>query len=125
MSIALAGSAGLPRIVGKRITGSGYERAPIAPLYSQADNPPIYGIVGRALSMNSDQSLPDAVICDGAGAGSNARTPWCFLGAATLLEVMQEQLGYLLGHGDGRCPTGCPDCARLEEAKECLLRPFA
>lgn len=49
----------------------------------------------------------------------------CYLPAASLLAVMQDQIGYLLSHMGSRCRPGCPDCVRFEEARRCLLKPFA
>jgi hypothetical protein len=43
---------------------------------------------------------------------------------AALLDVMMEQIEYLAGHAIEACPSGCADCARLEQAKRWLLAPF-
>src|SRR5271157_487441 len=43
---------------------------------------------------------------------------------AALLAVMMEQIEYLAGHAVEACPTGCADCARLEQVKRWLLAPF-
>jgi hypothetical protein len=43
---------------------------------------------------------------------------------AALLNVMMEQIEYLAGHAVEACPSGCSDCARLEQAKRWLLAPF-
>jgi len=40
-----------------------------------------------------------------------------------LLDVMMEQIEYLAGHAVEACPSGCGDCARLEQAKRWLLAP--
>jgi len=60
----------------------------------------------------------------GAGAASRHRTIGCYVARAPLLEVMEDQVHYLISHGGKNCLPGCADCARLEEAKRCLLRPF-
>lgn len=41
-----------------------------------------------------------------------------------LLDVMMEQIEYLAGHAVEACPSGCADCARLEQVKRWLLAPF-
>jgi hypothetical protein len=82
--------------------------------------------------MNSDQLTPD-VDTNGTGAAfpGAARTAFhhskarCYMTVAPLLEVMEDQIHYLITHAGKRCLPGCTDCARLEEAKRCLLRPFA
>lgn len=38
-------------------------------------------------------------------------------------DVLEEQLRYLMHHGE-RCPVSCPECIRLEVIKRFLLRPF-
>lgn len=37
--------------------------------------------------------------------------------------ILSEQLLYLLDH-TGKCPAGCPDCARMKRVEEVLLQPF-
>ena len=37
--------------------------------------------------------------------------------------ILSEQLSYLLDH-NGKCPAGCPDCARMHRVEEALLQPF-
>jgi hypothetical protein len=48
----------------------------------------------------------------------------CYAGPAPLREVMFEQLDYLLAHPCGTCPSGCSECARLEQIQYWLLEPF-
>jgi len=49
----------------------------------------------------------------------------CFLESpAAYADVMREQMEYLLHHLGASCFPGCPDCARLEQVKRPLLRPF-
>lgn len=43
---------------------------------------------------------------------------------AALLDVMMEQIEYLAGHAVESCPSGCSDCARLEQVQRWLLAPF-
>ena len=46
-----------------------------------------------------------------------------YLDATPLIDVLLEQLEYLMTHAD-RCRPDCPDCRRLAQVKRCLLKPF-
>jgi len=46
-----------------------------------------------------------------------------YLAETPLLDVLLEQVKYLVEHGDG-CAPNCPDCRRLARVKRCLLQPF-
>lgn len=49
-----------------------------------------------------------------------------YIAAAPLLDVMVEQLEYLVTHESPECPTGwCPDCRRSAHIQALLLEPFA
>ena len=49
----------------------------------------------------------------------------CYLGPpAPTIEVMQEQIEYLLMHASPACVPECPECFRLEQVKHYLLTPF-
>lgn len=48
----------------------------------------------------------------------------CYLVQPSPMEVMREQLEYLLQHDDSNCYRGCADCQRLDQVKRFLLRPF-
>ncbi|HZT32651.1 MAG TPA: hypothetical protein VFA33_22365 [Bryobacteraceae bacterium] len=50
--------------------------------------------------------------------------PAVFLNPAPLVDVLIEQVEYLVGHLSRACPPRCPDCARLERAMVYLLKPF-
>jgi hypothetical protein len=43
---------------------------------------------------------------------------------APLADVMFDQLDWLLGHVSPACGPECEDCARLEQVKKILLKPF-
>jgi hypothetical protein len=47
-----------------------------------------------------------------------------FIQPAPLIDVLFDQLEYLVSHTGQECPPGCPDCARLNEVKKLLLIPF-
>ena len=44
---------------------------------------------------------------------------------APLIDVLFDQLEYLVSHTGGECPVECPDCKRFEQVKKLLLVPFA
>ena len=48
----------------------------------------------------------------------------CYIAPASLVEVMFDQLVWLLEHASASCPAECPHCARLEKVKNLLLVPF-
>ena len=48
----------------------------------------------------------------------------CYIEAAPTMNVMFDQLEYLLGHESQGCPAGCQDCIRLREVEGWLLQPF-
>ena len=55
---------------------------------------------------------------------TKARPAVC-LPAASVRDVLLDQLEYLIGHQAGKpCQPGCPECRRLEHAEEWLLLPF-
>lgn len=41
-----------------------------------------------------------------------------------LVDVLFDQLQFLVAHGSLQCPEGCPECVRLEQVKGWLLLPF-
>jgi len=44
--------------------------------------------------------------------------------SAPVLDIMVEQIEYLAYHSAAPCPSGCPDCARLDQVSRYLLAPF-
>jgi len=48
----------------------------------------------------------------------------CYIEPASLVEVMFDQLAWLLEHASESCSPECPHCARLEKVKNLLLVPF-
>jgi len=47
-----------------------------------------------------------------------------FIAPALLIDVLFDQLEYLVSHAGGECPAGCPDCKRFKQIKKLLLVPF-
>ena len=56
------------------------------------------------------------------GLNDNSRS--CYIEPASLVEVMFDQLAWLLEHASASCSPECPHCARLEKVKNLLLAPF-
>ena len=48
----------------------------------------------------------------------------CYIEPASLVDVMFDQLAWLLEHASASCTPECPHCARLEQVKNLLLVPF-
>jgi len=46
------------------------------------------------------------------------------LKAAPLIDVLYEQLDYLIGYSGRNCPPDCIDCRRLQQVMNWLLLPF-
>ena len=46
-----------------------------------------------------------------------------YLAETPLVDVLKEQLQYLVAHGN-RCAPDCPDCRRLARVTQDLLQPF-
>ena len=62
--------------------------------------------------------LPSSPIDRGAGPSKP------FIEPAPLVDVLFDQLEYLVSHARQGCLSGCPDCTRLEQVKKLLLMPF-
>ena len=61
----------------------------------------------------------------GAGPYPVAKRGCCYVEPPpSTMEVMQEQMQYLFAHASSACPPGCAECARLDQVRRCLLRPF-
>jgi hypothetical protein len=48
----------------------------------------------------------------------------CFLEPAPAVAVMWEPMEFLVAHAGPACSPGCPECLRLEQVRQWLLRPF-
>jgi len=48
----------------------------------------------------------------------------CYVDQAPVMEVLLDQLRYLIAHKSPECPAGCADCERLAGAQSWLLLPF-
>ena len=47
-----------------------------------------------------------------------------FIAPAPLIDVLFDQLEYLVSHTGVECSAGCLDCTRFEQIKKLLLVPF-
>jgi hypothetical protein len=47
-----------------------------------------------------------------------------FIEPAPLVDVLFDQLEYLVAHPGQECSRGCPECDRLEQIRKLLLVPF-
>jgi hypothetical protein len=55
------------------------------------------------------------------------KEPACYIEQAPTIDVLYEQLSWLLSHRlhlDQPCSEGCSECKRLEQVKAWLLTPF-
>jgi hypothetical protein len=48
----------------------------------------------------------------------------CYVDPAPLMDVMLDQMRYLLSHKSPSCPPDCTDCERLAGIEGWLLLPF-
>jgi hypothetical protein len=67
---------------------------------------------------------PEAGVEAIASAPMTTPTGPSYIEAAPVMDVMFEQLEYLIAHQSPSCPPGCPECARLAQVESCLLLPF-
>ncbi|HEY2019398.1 MAG TPA: hypothetical protein VGH38_38080 [Bryobacteraceae bacterium] len=74
--------------------------------------------------MDLDIVNTDAVNPSGAAEESGCPGHVCYTEPAPLVDVMFEQLDYLVSHESSACSPGCPDCARLAHVRNWLLEPF-
>lgn len=47
-----------------------------------------------------------------------------YIESAPVVDVLFDQLAYLIAHAGRRCPRGCQDCIRLKQVKDWLMLPF-
>ena len=48
----------------------------------------------------------------------------CYMASAPVVDVLFDQLQYLVTHSGRDCPVDCLECGRLERVKHWLLLPF-
>jgi hypothetical protein len=68
--------------------------------------------------------MATAITLPGSPTSPNEGRGTCYIEPASLVEVMFDQLAWLLEHASANCAPECPHCARLEKVKNLLLVPF-
>jgi hypothetical protein len=69
------------------------------------------------------ESISSSPNLDCAAASAVARRSG-FLEPAPAVAVMWEQMEFLVAHAGPACSPNCPECLRLEQVRQCLMRPF-
>ena len=68
--------------------------------------------------------MADFIVAPGRPEDWNSEPRVTFIVPARLIDVLFDQLEYLVSHTGEECPVGCPDCKRFEQVKKLLLVPF-
>ena len=55
---------------------------------------------------------------------TDSRRQGCYINPAPVLEIMMEQLRFLVEHASEDCAHDCAECARMAQIQSWLLRPF-
>lgn len=74
--------------------------------------------------MDPDRSLSDAASQPCATDPVAGARSVCYAGSAPLLDVMLDQLEYLVAHKGPDCQPNCLACERLEQVEGWLMLPF-
>ena len=74
--------------------------------------------------MNTDRQIgnaktPAAVVNQPAASQHS-----CYVASARVVDVLFDQLEYLVAHTGRDCPSDCIECGRLERVQHWLLLPF-
>ena len=74
--------------------------------------------------MDPDRSMSDAATepCETRPVAGVSRAH--YVDPAPLMDVMLDQLEYLVAHKSAECRPGCPACERLEQVEGWLMLPF-
>jgi len=54
----------------------------------------------------------------------DSRKHGCYIDPPPVLDIMLEQLHFLVQHDTDNCEPSCADCARVAEVRKLLLQPF-
>jgi hypothetical protein len=68
--------------------------------------------------------MADLIVVPSPPGDGNDEPGALFIEPAPLIDVLFDQLEYLVSHTGEECPAGCPDCSRFEQIKKLLLVPF-
>ena len=74
--------------------------------------------------MDSDSPIPEASNQAVDESEATPRNGLRYVEPAPLIDVMFDQLAYLLAHVSQGCLAGCQDCVRLKQVESWLLQPF-
>jgi hypothetical protein len=74
--------------------------------------------------MDSNQSSSSAAARSAVTTQTAGVRSACYIDPAPLMDVMLDQLRYLLSHKGPGCSPECTDCERLAGAQSWLLLPF-
>lgn len=74
--------------------------------------------------MGYDRQIPNLTQRTGALSPAAPGQRLRYLGPASTIDVMFDQLEYLLAHESQECSAGCKDCERLKAVGDWLLLPF-
>jgi len=79
----------------------------------------------EAGEMNTDRQIgnaksPAAVVNQPAASQHS-----CYVASAAVVDVLFDQLEYLVAHSGRDCPSDCTECSRLERVQHWLLLPFS
>ena len=74
--------------------------------------------------MDGDRTMADPAKQPSPTSQAASARSACYVESAAPMDVMFEQLEYLVAHTRQRCSRGCLDCARLQQVERWLLRPF-
>jgi len=68
--------------------------------------------------------MADLVVAPSPPEEWNSKPRASFIAPASLIDVLFDQLEYLVSHTGVECSAGCPDCKRFKQIKKLLLVPF-
>ncbi|HUI80578.1 MAG TPA: hypothetical protein VLY24_21785 [Bryobacteraceae bacterium] len=74
--------------------------------------------------MGSNRSTSHAMYQPSGAAQAAGMQSECYVEPAPVVEVLLDQLRYLLSHKGASCAADCADCERLAGAQSWLLLPF-
>jgi hypothetical protein len=89
--------------------------------FSSPDADKFYREAGE---MNTDRQIGDARSPAAAVNQPAESQHSCYVASAAVVDVLFDQLEYLVAHSGRDCPPGCIDCGRLERVQHWLLLPF-
>jgi len=74
--------------------------------------------------VETDRSLSDAATQPCGPSPEAGVRKNCFIDPAPLMDVMLDQLAYLVAHKSPECPPDCLACERLQQVEGWLMLPF-